>query len=83
MQNFNHALLRVADARSLTADSRAAFYAKVKGGLLPPLVKISARSSAVPAREIEAVNAARIRGATDDEVRDLVKRLHAARALAA
>ncbi len=77
-----HALLRVHDARTLTADSRAAFYAKVKDGLLPPLIKISARASAVPVREIEAVNAARIAGRSDDEIRALVRRLQAARAQA-
>jgi hypothetical protein len=38
------------------------------------------RAAAVPASEVAAVNAARIRGATDDEIKALVTKMHADRA---
>jgi len=75
-----NALLRVGDALALTGDSQSGFYQKVSGGLMTKPVKIGARATAVPVREIEAINAARIRGASEDEIKALVSRLHADRA---
>jgi len=77
--NFNHVLIKVPAACEMTGLSRSALYAGAANGLLPKLVKVGARASAVPAREIEAVNAARIAGKSDDEIRALVSRMHAAR----
>jgi prophage regulatory protein len=42
-------------------------------------VKLGARAVGWPASELAAVNAARINGLSDTEIRDLVKRLEAAR----
>ncbi len=48
-------------------------------GLLPPTVLVSARAAALPAHEVEIIATARTAGATDDEIRAIVKRLTAAR----
>lgn len=55
-------------------------YESIAKGLFPKPVKIGARAVAWPADEVEAVNAARIAGKSDEEVRALVARLEAARA---
>jgi prophage regulatory protein len=55
---------------------------KRKAGLLPQPIMVGGLLM-TPAGEIRAVNAARIRGANDDEIRELVKRLHAERQAAA
>lgn len=43
-----------------------------KKGLFPKPVKIGARAIAFPEHEVAAVNAARIAGKTEDEIRQLV-----------
>jgi prophage regulatory protein len=63
--------------------SRAGYYAQAAAGLMPKPVKIGPRRSALPANEIEALNAAKIAGASEDDLRALVSRLHAQRATAA
>ena len=62
-------------------EARATTYLRIQQGLLTKPVKLG-RSSAWPEYEIEAINAAIIKGASDDEIRALVKELHAARASA-
>jgi prophage regulatory protein len=42
-------------------------------------VKLGARAVGWPAREVAAINAARIAGRSDDEIRVLVTKLEAAR----
>ena len=60
-------------------DSRSTHYSNVKAGLYTPPVLIGERSVAWPENEIEAINAARIAGKSKDEIRELVKKLVAAR----
>lgn len=62
---------------------RSAQYADVAAGLLPKPVKLGLRAAAIPSYEVEAVLGARIAGQSDDQIRKLVKKLVAARALAA
>lgn len=54
-------------------------YADVANGLLTAPVKCGPRSSGWPEHELDAILAARIAGKTDAEIRELVKRLMAAR----
>lgn len=75
-----NALMRTAAVRAVTGDCESAFYAKVAGGLMTKPIKINSRATALPVREVEAINAARIRGASEDEIKALVSRLHADRA---
>lgn len=53
-----------------------------KAGLLTIPVKVGILDL-TPAAEVRAINRARIAGASDDEIRQLVKQLHAARKAAA
>lgn len=51
-------------------------YDKIAAGLCTSPVKVGARSSRWPTHEIDAIVAARMAGAGDDQVRVLVNRLH-------
>ena len=62
-------------------EARSTTYLRIKQGFLTPPVKLG-RSSAWPESEIEAINAAIIKGASDDEIRALVKELQAVRTAA-
>jgi prophage regulatory protein len=59
----------------VTGLSRAGVYSYVSKGLLPKAVKIGERASAWPESEIAAVNAARIAGKSDADIRQLVSDL--------
>lgn len=59
--------------------SRSAHYQDIKDGLFTRPVSIGARAVGWPASEVTALNTARIAGKTDDEIRALVRKLHAAR----
>lgn len=78
-----NALMRTAAVRAVTGYCESAFYAKVADGLMTRPIKINSRATALPVREVEAINAARIRGASDDEIKALVAQLHADRTKAA
>lgn len=51
------------------------FYASIKRGTMTPPVKQTARSSAWPADEVDAVTAATIAGQTEAQKRALVRKL--------
>jgi len=59
--------------------SRSAHYGDIQSGLFTRPVPIGLRAVGWPLSEVEAINAARIAGKTDDEIRKLVARLEAAR----
>jgi prophage regulatory protein len=69
------ALLRLPDVMRRTGHARSTVYLMVERGLLPKAVKISERASAWPESEIEAINAARIAGKPETEIRQLVSDL--------
>jgi prophage regulatory protein len=77
------AMLRKEPAQRLLGDSNSQFYVKAKDGLVTRGVKIGGRVVAWPEEELIAIRTARIAGASDDEVRGLVSRLHEAREAAA
>lgn len=60
-----------------------AHYADIRLGLFTPPVKVGARASAWPRHELEAINAARLAGKSDDEIRELVRKLVEQRRVAA
>lgn len=72
-------LLKLPAVLGQTAGSRTGHYAHIKVGLMTPPVKLSAHSVAWPEHEIKAINAARVAGKSDDEIRELVSRLVAER----
>jgi len=59
--------------------SHASIYNGIKDGLFTKPVKIGQRSVGWPSYEVDAINAARIAGQTETEIRELVNRLHAKR----
>lgn len=76
-------ILRLDAVKSESGDSRSTIYLRIQQGLWPKQVKLGPRSVGWPATEIAAMNAARIAGKTDDEIRVLVMSLEAARKHAA
>ena len=59
--------------------SHASIYEAIKVGLFTKPVQIRQRSVGWPDYEVVAINAARIAGKSETEIRELVKRLHAKR----
>ncbi len=76
---FISALLRLTTVLSLRGVGKSQHYDDIQSGLFTPPVKIGTRASAWPAHEVAALNAARIAGKTDDQIRKIVIDLLAAR----
>lgn len=72
-------LCKLSEVIALTRKTKSPLYADIKSGVFPRPVKLGLRSAAWPVDEVEAINRARIAGATDEQLRDLVTRLHAKR----
>ncbi len=62
-----------------TGDSRSTIYRKIKAGLFTKPVNIGGDRVAWPANEVQAIINARIAGKSEDEIKQLVKSLEAAR----
>lgn len=73
-------MIPVADAfKAGGIGSLSGGYKLIRQGTFPDTVVVGKRAS-VPSDELQAVINARVAGATDDQLRALVQRLHAARA---
>jgi prophage regulatory protein len=72
-------ILRLPAVKAETGYSRSTIYLRISQGLWPRPVNLGPRSVGWPASEVAAINAARIAGKTDLEMRDLVGRLQIAR----
>ena len=59
--------------------SHASIYTAIKAGLFTSGVAIGQRSKGWPSDEVKAINAARIAGKSEAEIKELVNRLHAKR----
>lgn len=68
-------ILRANQAQQVTGLPRSSFYSQISKGLLPPSIQLGPRSVGWVETEINAVNAARILGKTDEEIKSLVMRL--------
>jgi|GEM_PF-6806668 len=80
--NINHQLhFRTMDyGRDMFGNMPAStWFERVAKGLLPPPVSIGGRSVAYLDHELQAIAAARIAGKSDDQIRQIVKNLVAAR----
>ncbi len=76
------AILRMSAVKAETGHrSHASIYNQIRVGMFTRPVPIGQRSVGWPAEEVQAINAARIAGWMDSEIRDLVTRLHNKRAL--
>lgn len=72
-------ILRFPDVRTLSGLSRSSIYLRIHEGLFPRPILLGRRMVGWRESEVTAINAARIRGASDDEIRSLVRELDAAR----
>ena len=76
-------ILRLPEVLRTRGRSRSAHYADIQHGLFTRPVLIGLRSVGWPATEVSALNAARIAGKSNNEIRALVMKLEAARKAAA
>lgn len=72
-------LLKLPQVLGQTAKARSTHYNDIKAGLMTPPVSLGVHSVAWPEHEISAINAARVAGKSDDEIRQLVTCLVAER----
>ncbi|GJI89794.1 helix-turn-helix transcriptional regulator [Duganella hordei] len=72
-------ILRLPAVKAESGSSRSTIYLRIQQGLWPKPVKLGPRSIGWPSSEVAAINAARIAGMPDDEIRALVVRLELAR----
>lgn len=73
-------ILRLPAVLRETGTSRATIYNRIAEGLFVKSCRLGKRSVGWPAADVAAVNAARIAGASDEEIRRVVNALHDARA---
>ena len=73
------AILRRRSVELQSGYPRSTLYLRISQGLWTRAVKIGPRAVGWPADEVSALNAARISGQSDAEIRALVARLEAAR----
>ena len=76
---MSYKLLRLPAVKGESGLSRSTIYLRIAQGLWPRPVSLGARAVAWPADEVHALNAARIAGKDDADIRKLVLLLHAAR----
>ncbi len=72
-------ILRIPAVKSQSGLGRSTIYLRIAQGLWTKPVNLGARAVGWPSNEVTAINAARIAGKTDEEVRALVVELEAAR----
>jgi len=71
-------ILRLPDVKTSTGLSRSSIYLRIAQGEFPKPVSLGGRAVGWPASEVAALNAARIAGKSNAEIRDLVVKLEAA-----
>lgn len=70
-------ILRMSAVKAETGHrSHASIYNAIHDGLFTKPVQIGQRAVGWPSGEVQAINAARIAGKTESEIRELVQRLH-------
>ena len=72
-------ILRLPTVKAESGYSRSTLYLRITQGLWPKPVHLGPRAVGWPSDEVAAINAARIAGRSDAEIRELVLKLEAAR----
>ena len=75
----DYTILRRRQVQTASGYSRSTLYSRMADGLWPKPVPLGPRAVGWPAREVKALNEARIAGLTDSAIRDLVQQLETAR----
>ena len=78
-QNRRQIILRLPTVKAESGLSRSTIYLRIAQRLWVKPVSLGSRAVGWPADEIEQMNAARIAGKSDDEIRELVEKLETAR----
>jgi prophage regulatory protein len=78
-----HNILRLPAVKVITGLCRSTIYLRIAQGVFPRPVSLGGRAVGWPSGEIAALNAARIAGRTNSEIRDMLVILQAARKTAA
>jgi len=81
--NMLPTILRLPAVKSESGLSRSTVYLRISQGLWTKPISLGARAVGWPSSEVAAINAARIAGKTDKEIRALVVKLEAVRKSAA
>lgn len=76
---MKYSIMRIPKVKSVSGLSRSTIYLRIAQGLWTKPVSLGPRAVGWPSEEVEAINAARIAGKSDEEVRRLVTRLEEAR----
>jgi prophage regulatory protein len=76
---MTHTILRIPSAKTQSGYSRSTIYLRISQGLWTKPVSLGPRAVGWPATEVDSLNAARIAGKTDTEIRELVELLHTKR----
>ena len=77
--NMLQTIFRLPAVKSESGYSRSTIYLRIAQGLWTKQVSLGPRCVGWPAHEVAALNAARIAGKSDEEIRALVRKLEAAR----
>jgi prophage regulatory protein len=78
-----YTILRLPDVKGATGLSRSTLYLRIAHGVFTHPVSLGGRAVGWPSNEVAALNAARIAGKPDAEIRELVAKLEADRKAAA
>lgn len=81
-QSSKFVILRRKQVEALTGYSRSTIYLRITQGLFVRPVSLGARAVGFPAGDVEALNAARISGRSEAQIRELVAKLEAERSRA-
>ena len=76
---MTHSILRLPAVKASTGLSRSTLYLRIAQEVFTHPVSLGGRAVGWPAHEVESLNAARIAGKPDSEIRALVEKLEAAR----
>lgn len=74
-----HTILRIPAVKARSGYSRSTIYLRISQGLWTLPVSLGPRAVGWPAYECDSLNAARISGKTDTQIRELVETLHTKR----
>ena len=80
---MTHHILRLPDVMTATGLSRSTLYLRIAHGVFTHPVSLGGRAVGWPSNEVAALNAARIAGKPDAEIRELVAKLEVDRKAAA
>jgi len=76
---MTHTILRLPAVKAATGLSRSTLYLRIAHGVFAHPVSLGGRAVGWPAHEVAVLNAARIAGKPDAEIRELVAQLEADR----